>query len=276
MSIFDEPKVDCHNHVFDPAGFPYQPDTSYRPSGQEVATALQFRHVMDCYGVRYALVVGPNSGYGTDSRPVLDAIARSNGRCKGIAVVPLDIATRDLAALKAKGIVGIAFNSTLDGVDYYLGAHDLLARLADLEMILQIQAEKYQLAAFQPLLEKSRVRLAIDHCGRPEIAAGLQQPGFQALLDLGRSGRACVKLSGYAKFSRRPHPYEDVRPFVQALLDAFTTEACVWASDWPFVKATERIDYGPLLKLFESLVPDPADRRKVLWDTPRRWFGFGA
>jgi predicted TIM-barrel fold metal-dependent hydrolase len=275
MSIFDEPKIDCHNHVFDPAGFPYQPDTPYRPSGQEVATALQFRHVMDCYGVRYALVVGPNSGYGTDSRPVLDAIARSNGRCKGIAVVPLDIASKDLAALKAKGIVGIAFNSTLDGVDYYVGAQDLLARLADLDMLLQIQAEKDQLAAFHPLLEKSRVKLAIDHCGRPDIAAGLQQPGFQALLDLGRSGRACVKLSGYAKFSRRPHPHEDVRPFVQALLDAFTTEACVWASDWPFVKATERIDYGPLLKLFEGLVPDLADRRKILWDTPRRWFGFG-
>ena len=62
---------------------------------------------------------------------------------------------------------------------------------------------------------------------------------------------------------------------LQALLDAFTTDGCVWASDWPFVKATERIDYGPLLKLFEGLVPDPADRRKILWDTPRRWFGFG-
>jgi predicted TIM-barrel fold metal-dependent hydrolase len=274
MSIFDERKIDCHNHVFDPVGFPYRPDTPYRPSGQEVATAQQFRHVMDCYGVQYALVVGPNSGYSTDSRPVFDAIARSNGRCKGISVVRLDIGTKELADLKAKGIVGIAFNSAIDGVEYYLGAHDLLARLADLDMILQIQAEKDQLAAFHSLLAKSRVRLAIDHCGRPDISAGLGAPGFQALLDLGKSGRACVKLSGYAKFSRVAHPYEDVQPFVQALLEAFTTEGCVWASDWPFVKATERIDYGPLLKLFESLVPDPADRRKILWDTPCRWFGF--
>ena len=85
-----------------------------------------------------------------------------------------------------------------------------------------------------------------------------------------------MKLSGYAKFSRVAHPYEDVRPFVQALLDAFTTEGCVWASDWPFVKATERIDYGPLLKLFESLVPDPADRRKILWDTPADGSAFRA
>jgi predicted TIM-barrel fold metal-dependent hydrolase len=275
MSIFDEPKVDCHNHVFDPAAFPYQPDTAYRPSGQEIGTALQFRHVMDCYGVLYALVVGPNSGYGTDSRPLLDAIARSNGRCRGIAVVPLDIATKELAALKTQGIVGIAFNSTIHGVDYYLHAQDLLARLADLDMVLQIQAEQDQLAAFRPLLDTSHVRLVIDHCGRPDIGAGLAQPGFQVLLDLGRAGRACVKLSGYAKFSRLPHPHGDVRPFVAALIDAFTPDACVWGSDWPFVKATERIDYGPLLKLFETLVPDPAIRRKILWDTPCRWFGFG-
>jgi predicted TIM-barrel fold metal-dependent hydrolase len=274
MSIFDEPKIDCHNHVFDPVGFPYQPDTAYRPSGQEVATAVQFRYVMDCYGVRYALVVGPNSGYGPDNRCLLDAISKSRGRCKGVAVVPHDISTGDLAALKAKGIVGIAFNSTIHGVDYYRDSENLLSRLAELDLFLQIQLEKNQLVQFHGLLARSHVRLVIDHCGRPEIAAGLSQPGFQALLDLGRSGRACVKLSGYAKFSCLPHPHEDTWSFVEALIDAFTLDRCVWASDWPFVKAIERIDYGPLLKLFERLVPDPADRKKVFWDTPCRWFGF--
>ena len=59
MSIFDEPKIDCHNHVFDPARFPYRADTPYRPAGQELATARQFREVMDAYGVCHALLVGP-------------------------------------------------------------------------------------------------------------------------------------------------------------------------------------------------------------------------
>ncbi|HXF54569.1 MAG TPA: amidohydrolase family protein [Hyphomicrobiaceae bacterium] len=276
MSIFDEPKIDCHNHVFDPARFPYQPDTPYRPAGQEIATAAQFRHVMDCYGVRYALVVGPNSGYNTDNRCLLDAIAKSGGRCRGVAVVANDVTMGELAALKGKGIVGIAFNSTINGVDYYIGTQDLLARLTDLDLLLQIQAEKDQLAELYDLLARSQVRLVIDHCGRPDVAAGLDQPGFQALLDLGRSGRACVKLSGYAKFSRCPHPHEDAWPFVRALIDTFTVDACVWASDWPFVKAKERIDYGPLLKLFERLVPNPEHRRRIFWDTPCRWFGFGS
>jgi predicted TIM-barrel fold metal-dependent hydrolase len=88
MSVFYEPKIDCHNHVFDPTRFPYSADTPYRPVGQEVGSADQFRHVLNAYGVRYAVVTGPNSGYGTVNSCLLDAIGHSGGRFKGIAVVP--------------------------------------------------------------------------------------------------------------------------------------------------------------------------------------------
>ena len=66
----------------------------------------------------------------------------------------------------------------------------------------------------------------------------------------------------------------DTRPYIAALLEAFTPDACVWASDWPFLRAPERLDVGPLLKLAEDWLPDPAVRRRVMWETPRRLFGF--
>ncbi|MEQ1615600.1 MAG: amidohydrolase family protein [Hyphomicrobiaceae bacterium] len=276
MSIFDEPKFDCHNHILDPLRFPYGTDSSYRPAGQEVATFDQFGQVMTTYGVRRALIVSPNSGYGTDNRCLLDAIARSAGRCKGIAVVPLDCGTDELRRLKAQGIVGIAFNATFPqhSVAYYMGTRDLLARLADLELFLQIQVEGDMLAEMLPLIEATKVRLLIDHGGRPTIANGLAQPGFQALLVLGRSGRAAVKLSGWQKYSRLPGPHPDAMPFARALIDAFGPDACMWGSDWPFLKATERVDYGPLLTLAAALFPDPTIRRKIMWETPCRLFGF--
>ena len=62
---------------------------------------------------------------------------------------------------------------------------------------------------------------------------------------------------------------------VDALIDAFTPQALVWASDWPFLRAPARIDYGPLQALARDWLPDATDRRAVLWDTPRRLFGFG-
>jgi predicted TIM-barrel fold metal-dependent hydrolase len=276
VSIFDEPKVDCHCHVFDPARFPYGADTFYRPAGQEIATAAQLSQVFHAYGVQYGLLVGPNSGYELDNRCMLEAIERSGGRLKGIAVVRNDIARDELEQLRRQGVIGVAFNATFHGVDYYLGTADLLARLAALDMCVSLQVQHDQAVALAPLLERSGVRVLIDHCGRPTPEAGLAQPGFQALLALARTKRAWVKLSGYAKFSRSAHPYADVRPYVEALIDAFTPDGCLWASDWPFLRAPERVDYGPLLALVASLLPDVGERRRVLWETPRRVLGFAA
>jgi predicted TIM-barrel fold metal-dependent hydrolase len=276
MSVFDEPKVDAHCHVLDPARFPYAADVAYRPAGQEIGTLVQYQSVMDAYGVRHALLVGPNSGYGTDNRCLLDAIARGQGRFKGIAVVPNDASRSELERLKAAGVVGVAFNATVHGVDHYAATAGLLRMLADLDLFIQVQVEHDQLVPLAPMLEQNGARILIDHCGRPTPGAGLEQPGFQALLALARTGRAAVKLSGYQKFSAEPPPYGDAQPFVHALIDAFTLDACMWASDWPFLKATERLDVGPLLRAVEQLLPDPADRRRLLWDTPCRLFGFAA
>ena len=40
MSISEEPKIDCHVHVFDPERFPYRTDTHYAPTGQELSSKL--------------------------------------------------------------------------------------------------------------------------------------------------------------------------------------------------------------------------------------------
>lgn len=275
MSIFDEPKIDGHCHILDPARFPYAPEVAYRPQGQEIGDKDYFSAVMDCYGVRHALLVGPNSGYGLDNRCLLDAIATGHGRFKGIAVLPGDTGSETLAALQARGIVGVAFNPSLMGVAFYADVEPLLRRLAALGLWAQFQVEGEQLPALLPMIERSGVRVLIDHCGRPAAAEGLAQPGFQALLALGRSGQAVIKLSGYAKFSRQPYPFADARPFVDALAAAFGLERAIWASDWPYLKAPYRLDYGPLLRLMENQF-SADERRQIMWETPRRLFGFGA
>jgi predicted TIM-barrel fold metal-dependent hydrolase len=275
MSIFDEPKIDCHNHIFDPVRFPYGEDNFYKPVGQEVSTADQFLRMFEAYGLKYALVVQPNSGYETDNRCLLDAIARSGGRFKGISVVEHDVELEELKKLKEAGIVGIAINAAQWGVDYYLNTGKLIEKLEDLDMYFQVQYQGDQLVDLLPLLNASNVRLLFDHCGRPIPDKGLDQPGFKALLEIGRSGRAAIKLSGFAKVSQEAYPYADTWPYIHALVDAFTLDNCMWGSDWPFLRYPERIEYGTLLTHIEKLFPDPADRRKLLWETPCRLFGFG-
>ncbi len=274
MTIPAGRKIDCHIHVLDPVRFPYADDTPYRPGGQEIAPAAHLVRVLDVFDVAHALIVGTNSGYGTDSRILLDALRLGNGRFKGVAVVENDVESKELERLKAAGIIGVAFNLPFHGTGYYRNSAALLEKLVDLGLFLQIQVENDQLLALLPLIEKSSVRLVIDHCGRPSVVHGLQQPGFQALLAIGRERDAWIKLSGAYKFSRQPFPYQDTWPFIMALVEAFTLDRCLWGSDWPFLRAPSRMDYGPLLQLFGEMVPDADVRRRVFWDTPRRLFGF--
>ncbi len=274
MSALVEPKIDCHCHVLDPGRHSYRDDVKYRPAGQEIGSATQFNALCEAYRVEHALLVGPNSGYGEDNRCLLDVIARSNGRFKGIAVVPNDASEDDLASLKRQGIVGIAFNATYHGVDYYRNTRPLIERAAKLGLFLQLQGEGEQIASLIKLAENHDVTILVDHCGRPILEQGLSQPGFADLCAMGRGGRAVIKLSGVAKYSKAAFPYEDTWPYVRALVDAFGLDRCLWGSDWPFLRAPERLDYGPLLSVVDRLFPDAQQRRKLLWETPKRLFGF--
>lgn len=273
MQSFNIPKIDSHCHVFEPLRFPYADDVAYRPGGGELGSARYFREVMACYGVEHALLVGPNSGYGTDNRCMLDAIASAPDAFKGIAVVPHDISLESLEQLKYQGVIGVAFNAALWGFNYYSNIEPLLLRLKQLDMWAQFQFEKDGLLPFLPMLSRVDVKLLIDHTGRPDIQRGLKQAGFQALLALGREHRTVVKISGFAKFSESGFPFSDTRPYTEALAQVFGLSRCVWGSDWPFIRAPYRMDYGPMISRYETEF-NQDELRQLMWLSPKHHFGF--
>ncbi len=274
--ILAEPKIDCHNHLLDPIGFPYSPDAWYAPVPSEQGSARQLIDLFDTVGARHAVLVGPNSGYDTDNRCLLDVLDGGRGRFRGLAVVPNDVSRGQLEDLRGRGVAGITMQAALLGVDHFRGTGALLDTLAELGMVVDVQVEKDQLVDMAPLLDASAVTVLIDHCGRPDPAAGLDQPGFRRLLACGGSGRYYVKISGLVKCSAQRYPWQDAWPYARALVDAFTPDRCLWGSDWPFLRAPERIDYALVLRVARQLLPDPGERRRVLWSTPAALFGFPA
>ncbi len=267
------PKIDTHCHVLDPARFPYAPDVAYRPAGQEMGELIALHAVMAFHGVRHALLVGPNSGYGLDNRCMLNAIT-SGGACfKGIAVVPNDASDELLSELQQRGVIGVAFNASLHGTAYYADIAPLLKRLAQKNLWAQFQVEGDQLMDLLPMIEASGVSVMFDHCGRPTIAAGLQQAGFHALLALGRAGQAVVKLSGFAKFSQKGFPFDDAKPYIEALAHDFSLQRCMWASDWPYLKASPRLDYGPMMALYADLFSFQ-ECEQIMWHSPKALLQF--
>ncbi len=271
------PAVDCHAHVFDMERFPVQDSRGFDILPTEHGTAEEYAAVLDSHGITHALLVNPLGGYGIDNRCLLAAIAEGKGRFRGISLLPPDATDAKVKALVDGGIVGIRFNLNFEKSPSLFGkaGERALAIAREVGWLVQVHYEGETIVPAVPVLIASGLTVVVDHFGRPDVARGVGQTGFRALLELGQAG-AIVKLSASFRSSRRPPRYHDLDPYAQALIDVFTADRCVWGSDWPFLRAKMRVDYGPQLAALGRWVPDAATRTRILWDNPARIFGFRA
>ena len=82
------------------------------------------------------------------------------------------------------------------------------------------------------------IPIVFDHFGGARAELGSRQPGFAELVDLVRSGRAYVKISGAYRASTLAPDYADVVPLARALIAA-NPERIVWGTDWPHPDAAD-------------------------------------
>jgi predicted TIM-barrel fold metal-dependent hydrolase len=267
--------VDCHAHIIDPERFSFADGPGYRPRPDELGPRESYNAVLDRHGVTHALLVQP-SGYGFDNAAMLDAIADRPERFKGIAVIPLEVSDSELDRLAAGGVVGVRFNlaSFQREALSIPSAPRLLARLRERNWFVQIYAFDEQWPELAPLLRASGVTALIDHFGVRDLAAGPTQAGFQAVLALGREGRAVVKMSG--SFRSAPTGDDALVPYAAAVVAAFGLDRCVWGSDWPFLDIPGKPVYADALAPLQRWLPDAGDRDRVLCHSPAALFGFAA
>jgi len=263
---------DAHCHVFGPAQkFPYAPDRTYTPkdAGFETLRALH-RHL----GIDRAVIVQA-SCHGSDNRATLDAIARSDGAYRGIAMVEGDVTDAELEALDRGGIRGIRYNF----VAHLGGAPDLeifdrtIGRIKDLGWHVVLHLDSGDLLTYADRLEHIPVPFIIDHMGRAKVAAGIEQKPFQQLLALMRHNeRAWVKVSGAERISAAGAPFTDAIPFAAALIEA-APDRVLWGTDFPHPNISgDMPNDGELVNLFAMFSRDEAVRRKVLVDNPSRLY----
>ena len=134
------PAVDSHAHVFDPVRFPLRDTGGHMPAPHECGTPGAIPHGARRARMTHGLLVNPQAGYATDNRCMLDAIAQSGGRLKGVALIDHDVTDRELQALKDGGVVGARFNLLFAHATSIRGeaGKRLLARVRELGWFAQI------------------------------------------------------------------------------------------------------------------------------------------
>ena len=101
--------------------------------------------------------------------------------------------------------------------------------------------------------------------GPDRPALGVEQPAFQALLDLVRMPTCWVKVSGSERISKPP--YDAALPFARALVET-APDRVLWGTDFPHPNLAIPADEADLVDLLPQFATTPEARQRLLVDNP--------
>lgn len=272
---------DSHFHVFGPPEqFPFVATHEYTPPAAPLEHYLKMIGVI---GIERAVVVQP-SVHGLDNSATLDAIAQSKGRFRGVGRIDGKTPRSELQKLHDGGIRGVRFNL----LDRPRGNVKLDVLDRCIEQIIEFGWSVDLHIDMKNLLEQEKriralpIAVVIDHIARVNPAHGLNQPGFELLLDLMNNKHVWVKVSGADKIcNTRVHsyfglPFVEVIPYARSIIK-LAPDRVLWGTDWPhsnnFAPGHTPND-GDLLDLLAEFAPDAEIRKKILVDNPSKLYGF--
>src|SRR3954470_8015505 len=232
---FDVPAgaCDCHTHIHpDPAKFPMFSGRVYTP---ELASPEEMSALHKALHMERVVIVTP-SIYGTDNSATLFGMKARGATARGVAVIDDKTSDADLDTMGQTGIRGFRLNLATGGVNDPNVARQRFQAAADRMKArnwhVQIYTTLPVITGVKELVASSPVPVVFDHFGGAQAALGVDQPGFADLVDLVKSGKAYVKISGAYRASKLRPDYADAAPLAKALIAA-NADRIVWGTDWP-------------------------------------------
>jgi 2-pyrone-4,6-dicarboxylate lactonase len=267
---FDIPPNSCdvHFHVFEP-GYSSIPKPFYSfPEG----TIAQYLALTDFFGIDRMVLVQPTY-YGTDNSLTIDALRRLGPRARGVVRVAEDVSDATLDAYHELGVRAFRLDlferSELPVGEIAAYVRRMAARATARGWHVQFYSPGTVVRGLLPFLAELEDTFVIDHMGYMTENEGATEADYERLLDVLRLGRCYVKLSGAYRIAG-DKPLSVVEPLGRALVQT-RPDRLIWGSDWPHLTNGQR-DTGEVLNLLADWAPDPADRRRILVESPGRLF----
>lgn len=220
---------DCHVHVFSATA----PRLTgyYAPSEYPLS---QIESLAAAHGCGHLVLVQP-SVYGTDNQLLLNALAQTPGRHRGVVVVDASISDAKLDAMHAAGVRGIRVNRVSPVGAVGNDANDVLTlapRLRERGWHVQWYVHAEQLSELVTHQQQTGLIYVLDHLASVPVGLPAHTPIWTALNALAAQG-AWIKHSAPYRW---PHANTAtptaLHTHVQHLHKLFQ-QRVVWGSDWP-------------------------------------------
>jgi 2-pyrone-4,6-dicarboxylate lactonase len=261
----------CHAHVIgDGVEHPLVANRGYTPPP---ATETQYLRMLDGLGLTYGVLV-QISVHGTDNGLMVEVLRDHPRRLRGVAVCAPDVADGELRMLNEAGVRGLRFNVTTGGGIGFEALESLAARIAPMGWHVQLLTTPERLVEVAPRLPALPVDVVIDHMAYIKPPDGTNNPAYAVMLDLLKTGRTWVKISGAYRNSLQNHDWTDVDDVATGLIAA-RPDRLVWGTDWPHTHIAKPMHRtGETLDILGRWMPDAALRKRVLVDNPAALYGF--
>jgi predicted TIM-barrel fold metal-dependent hydrolase len=266
---------DTHFHIFGPPDrFPYAESRRYTPPTAPIEHWLR---ISEAIGIERGFVVTP-SVHDLDPAVTLDAIARSDGRVRGMVRANSKMTKGDVQKLHEGGIRGLRFPFAkvvarqFDEAEF----HANIATIESKNWVAEFQIDGDMIEEHADLIGNVPLPTVIDEFAGLHPKDGLDQPAFRTLLDLLGRPNIYLKVICADRFLSMGESYESIVAMSRAVIEK-APDRIIWGTDWPhsYVFDANGIpNDGDLIDMLLDFAPDEAVRKKILVDNPTRLLGF--
>ncbi len=290
-------KVDVHVHVFAKLSDEYPRGVSGLAPADKEATAEQLLREMDAANIDKTVLIDMGGTRIEEHRYVTHCVQKWPDRFTATGLVDADDpdpATRLKELVEATGIEGIRIgdlgdpNATcVNG----LKAYPLFQCANELGININIYTGSANIGCVEMLAAAfPNLNISLDHLGvmpsTPSVVDRWGRPRFDdeplppatypRVIDMARFPNVYIKVSGEYAFSKKPWPYEDMKPMVEQIYQAYGPERMMWCTDSPWI--LEEPGYQKLVDLIDFHLPSLSknEKDKIMGGTALKiWFKKG-
>jgi L-fuconolactonase len=290
----DFPIIDTHLHIWDQTrlkysafegselfGHPYHVEDYQRDCGDLDVEAMVF---LECYADFWE----GGGQYIEEIEFVEEEAARDPRIRRIIAMAPLEWGEKVRPMLEemrdGHPLVGgirriMEFDADPRALTLSPGFIDGVNLLESFDWTFDINPNYTQMGIIREWLPKisSEVPMILDHCGKPGIKEGRIEQYREDVHDLARYPNMWIKLSDLPPYAGPDWTRADLRPYIEATLDAFGPDRTIYAGDYPILlQSTNLTEWVEILdEAFADLGLSEAETRMIYRDNANRFYRLG-
>jgi len=276
-------RIDAHHHVWRLERGDYgwlQPTPRLGPIHRDF-TLNDLRPSLAAAGIEATVLVQAAPTV-AETHYLLDVARESQGLVRGV-VGWVDLAAPDapatLSALATDPLLK-SIRPMLEDLDdpaWILRAdvQPALSALPTLGLRFDALVKPRELRPLLSMLERHPdLAVVVDHCAKPDIAAGGWQPWADDLAAIAANSGVCCKLSGLVTEAGNPWTTGALGRYVDHVIECFGSDRVLWGSDWPVV--TLAANYAAWSDATDALLAGlaDADRNAIRGGNAQRFYAL--